>query len=58
VAANEKINPVTCKNFDVLSLLGAGAFGKEFLVQQTDGADSGHPYAMKELLKADIIKPY
>ncbi|PNF43832.1 Ribosomal protein S6 kinase alpha-5 [Cryptotermes secundus] len=55
VAAGE-VNPVTRKNFDVLSVLGAGAFGKVFLVRKKDGADSGHLYAMKELLKAKIIK--
>jgi ribosomal protein S6 kinase alpha-5 len=56
VAADENINPVTRKNFDVLCVLGAGAFRKVFLVWKTDGAYSGRLYAMKELLKADIIQ--
>ncbi|XP_033608905.1 uncharacterized protein LOC111868339 isoform X2 [Cryptotermes secundus] len=54
--APEKVNPVSRKNFDVLSVLGARAFGKDFLVRKTDSADSGHLYAMKVLAKADIIK--
>ncbi|PNF27171.1 hypothetical protein B7P43_G07842 [Cryptotermes secundus] len=51
-----KVNPVSRQNFDVLSVLGAGGFGKVFLVRKTDGADSGRLYAMKVLEKADIMK--
>jgi hypothetical protein len=32
------------------------AFGKVFLAQKMGGADFGHLYAMKELLKASIVK--
>ncbi|PNF19151.1 hypothetical protein B7P43_G09804 [Cryptotermes secundus] len=49
-------NPASRKNCDVLSVLGAGAFGKVFLVRKTDGADSGHLYAMKRLSKACIVE--
>jgi hypothetical protein len=54
--ATDEINPVTRKNFEVLSALGAGAFGKVFLVQKIGGDDSGYLYAMKELVKANIVK--
>ena len=43
------------EQFDVLRLLGSGAFGKVFLVRKKGGADDGRLYAMKVLQKSSII---
>ena len=40
-------------DFNILSVLGAGAFGKVYLVQKKDDQKV---YAMKTLRKYDIIK--
>ena len=41
-------------SFNLLQVLGTGAYGKVFLVQKVTGADQGKPYAMKVLKKATI----
>ncbi|XP_048263999.1 ribosomal protein S6 kinase alpha-5 isoform X3 [Bombus terrestris] len=43
-------------HFDLLKVLGTGAYGKVFLVRKRTGADTGRLYAMKVLKKASIIQ--
>ena len=51
--SNEKVG---MKNFELLKLLGTGAYGKVFLVRKLGGNDSGKLYAMKVLKKAAIVQ--
>lgn len=46
----------TPASFDNLSCIGAGAYGKVFLVKKNCGVDSGRTYAMKVLRKDHIVK--
>lgn len=41
-------------NFELLKVLGTGAYGKVFLVRKIGGHDHGKLYAMKVLKKASI----
>uniref|UniRef100_A0A336MXV5 CSON007135 protein n=1 Tax=Culicoides sonorensis TaxID=179676 RepID=A0A336MXV5_CULSO len=50
---NDKVN---LKDFDILKVLGTGAYGKVFLVRKNNGADAGQLYAMKVIKKAAIIQ--
>jgi len=52
------MNPhaVHMKDFDLLKVLGTGAYGKVFLVRKIRGPDRGHLYAMKILKKANIVQ--
>jgi len=43
-------------NFELLKVLGTGAYGKVFLVRKVSGQDSGKLYAMKVLKKATIVQ--
>ncbi|KAK1130917.1 hypothetical protein K0M31_017223 [Melipona bicolor] len=43
-------------HFDLLKVLGTGAYGKVFLVRKRMGADAGRLYAMKVLKKASIVQ--
>ncbi|XP_063705272.1 ribosomal protein S6 kinase alpha-5-like [Culicoides brevitarsis] len=47
---------VGLKDFDVLKVLGTGAYGKVFLVRKKNGCDQGKLYAMKVIKKAAIIQ--
>ncbi|KAG9481792.1 hypothetical protein GDO78_010816 [Eleutherodactylus coqui] len=47
---------VGIENFELLKVLGTGAYGKVFLVRKISGHDSGKLYAMKVLKKATIIQ--
>ncbi|KAE8586211.1 hypothetical protein XENTR_v10021594 [Xenopus tropicalis] len=47
---------VGLENFELLKVLGTGAYGKVFLVRKISGHDSGKLYAMKVLKKATIIQ--
>lgn len=47
---------LSCKDFQVISVLGQGAFGKVYLVLKLTGSDKGKTYAMKTLKKTEIIK--
>ncbi|XP_054282176.1 ribosomal protein S6 kinase alpha-5-like isoform X2 [Macrosteles quadrilineatus] len=53
---------LTCKGrvdmscFDLLKVLGTGAYGKVFLVRKKGGVDDGRLYAMKVLKKATIVQ--
>ncbi|KAL7685001.1 putative C2 domain, GPCR kinase, FYVE zinc finger, protein kinase-like domain superfamily [Plasmopara halstedii] len=48
--------PLTITDFDLLKVVGRGAFGKVLLVRKKDGKNSGQIYAMKILVKSHIIK--
>lgn len=47
---------VDISDFDLLKVLGTGAYGKVFLVRKLRGHDSGKLYAMKVLKKASIVQ--
>ena len=47
---------VSEKDFDPVSVLGLGAYGKVILVRKIGGIDNGVMYAMKTLKKKEIIK--
>ena len=47
---------VTKRDFEILSVLGKGAYGKVFLVKKKQGSDKGKTYAMKTLKKQEIVK--
>uniref|UniRef100_A0A669D5L2 non-specific serine/threonine protein kinase n=1 Tax=Oreochromis niloticus TaxID=8128 RepID=A0A669D5L2_ORENI len=44
------------ENFELLKVLGTGAYGKVFLVRKNSGHDVGQLYAMKVLKKAAIVQ--
>mmetsp|Transcript_28161 Transcript_28161/g.84228 ORF Transcript_28161/g.84228 Transcript_28161/m.84228 type:complete len:762 (+) Transcript_28161:61-2346(+) len=45
---------VSAKDFELLKMLGAGSFGKVFLVRKITGTDAKALYAMKVLTKAKL----
>ncbi|XP_017770517.1 PREDICTED: ribosomal protein S6 kinase alpha-5-like [Nicrophorus vespilloides] len=47
---------VDMSHFDLLKVLGTGAYGKVFLVRKRGGSDDGRLYAMKVLKKATIVQ--
>ena len=47
---------VGMKDFELLKVLGTGAYGKVFLVRKVGGTDAGKLYAMKVLKKASIVQ--
>ena len=47
---------VDMSNFELLKVLGTGAYGKVFLVRKIGGHDDKKLYAMKVLKKATIIQ--
>uniref|UniRef100_A0A8C3SED9 non-specific serine/threonine protein kinase n=1 Tax=Chelydra serpentina TaxID=8475 RepID=A0A8C3SED9_CHESE len=47
---------VGMENFELLKVLGTGAYGKVFLVRKMTGHDVGKLYAMKVLRKAAIVQ--
>jgi len=47
---------VDMSNFELLKVLGTGAYGKVFLVRKVGGYDHGKLYAMKVLKKAAIVQ--
>ncbi|CAF3504639.1 unnamed protein product [Rotaria socialis] len=47
---------VDMSDFELLKVLGTGAYGKVFLVRKITGADTGQLYAMKVLKKAAILQ--
>ncbi|XP_056630842.1 ribosomal protein S6 kinase alpha-5-like isoform X1 [Diorhabda sublineata] len=50
------IGRVDMAHFDLLKVLGTGAYGKVFLVRKRGGFDDGRLYAMKVLKKATIVQ--
>lgn len=49
----EKVGP---ENFELLKVLGTGAYGKVFLVRKNGGFDHGKLFAMKVLKKGTILQ--
>ncbi|XP_038665664.1 ribosomal protein S6 kinase alpha-5-like isoform X1 [Scyliorhinus canicula] len=47
---------VGLENFELLKVLGTGAYGKVFLVRKISGHDANKLYAMKVLKKASIVQ--
>jgi len=47
---------VGMEDFELLKVLGTGAYGKVFLVRKLSGTDRGKLYAMKVLKKASIVQ--
>ncbi|XP_022261454.1 ribosomal protein S6 kinase alpha-4 isoform X1 [Canis lupus familiaris] len=47
---------VSVENFELLKVLGTGAYGKVFLVRKAVGHDAGKLYAMKVLRKAALVQ--
>nr|XP_053639743.1 ribosomal protein S6 kinase alpha-5-like isoform X1 [Cherax quadricarinatus] len=47
---------VDMAHFELLKVLGTGAYGKVFLVRKVSGKDAGKLYAMKVLKKATIVQ--
>ncbi|VEN34086.1 unnamed protein product [Callosobruchus maculatus] len=50
------VGRVDMSHFDLLKVLGTGAYGKVFLVRKRGGSDNGRLYAMKVLKKATIVQ--
>lgn len=46
---------VSMKDFELLRVLGTGAYGKVFLTRKITGPDKGKLYALKQLKKASIV---
>ena len=46
---------VSMKDFELLRVLGTGAYGKVFLTRKISGPDKGKLYALKQLKKASIV---
>ena len=44
------------EDFDLLKVLGTGAYGKVFLARKKTGVDKGQLFAMKVLKKATIVQ--
>lgn len=47
---------VSKHDFEIVSVLGQGAYGKVFLVRKKSGHDAGMTYAMKTLKKLEIMR--
>ncbi|GLE05498.1 hypothetical protein PINS_up014521 [Pythium insidiosum] len=56
LAKEAEKKPMSIEDFDLMKVVGRGAFGKVLLVRKKDGKNAGHIYAMKILVKAHIIK--
>ncbi|XP_011150688.1 ribosomal protein S6 kinase alpha-5 [Harpegnathos saltator] len=54
--ADSRNQKVDMTHFDLLKILGTGAYGKVFLVRKRTGTDAGMLYAMKVLKKAAIVQ--
>ncbi|TYZ61032.1 hypothetical protein PybrP1_012121 [[Pythium] brassicae (nom. inval.)] len=55
LAKEAEKRPLTIEDFDLLKVVGRGAFGKVLLVRKKEGKHSGQIYAMKILVKAHIM---
>lgn len=56
LAKEAEKRPLNIEDFDLLKVVGRGAFGKVLLVRKKDGKNGGQIYAMKILVKAHIVK--
>ncbi|KAF0698367.1 Aste57867_11017 [Aphanomyces stellatus] len=54
--AKEKDKPLSIEDFDLMKVVGRGAFGKVMLVRKKNGKNAGSIYAMKILKKAHIVQ--
>lgn len=53
LSENDKVD---ISYFDVIKVLGTGAYGKVYLVRKKSGHDMGQLYAMKVLKKATVVQ--
>lgn len=53
---NKIYRKIGIKDFEMISMLGCGSYGKVSLVKKLTGADKGTLYAMKTIKKIKIIK--
>lgn len=53
---NSIAKDTTENDFEPVSVLGQGAYGKVILVRKKGGTDDGVMYAMKTLKKKELIK--
>ncbi|TMW65952.1 hypothetical protein Poli38472_003717 [Pythium oligandrum] len=56
MAKEAEKKPMGIEDFDLMKVVGRGAFGKVLLVRKKEGKHAGNIYAMKILVKAHIIK--
>lgn len=47
---------VDISHFDIIKVLGTGAYGKVYLVRKKSGHDKGQLYAMKVLKKTTVVQ--
>ena len=47
---------INLKDFEMISVLGCGSYGKVSLVKKFNGSDKGILYAMKTIKKLKVIK--
>ena len=47
--------PVSLKDFKLMKVVGRGAFGKVMLAQKTTGEQAGKVFAIKVLIKSDVV---
>lgn len=47
---------VDISHFDIIKVLGTGAYGKVYLVRKRGGHDQGQLYAMKVLKKVTVVQ--
>lgn len=55
-AKEELAKPMCIEDFELIKVVGKGAFGKVLLVKKLNGKNTGSIYAMKILTKAYIVK--
>uniref|UniRef100_A0A914URH7 Protein kinase domain-containing protein n=1 Tax=Plectus sambesii TaxID=2011161 RepID=A0A914URH7_9BILA len=56
IDSNLNSEKVSMENFELLRVLGKGAYGKVFLVRKVGGSDHGAIYAMKVLRKSRVMQ--
>ena len=56
VIKKSSASTVSMEDFDLLKVLGTGAYGKVFLAKKKTGVDAGQLFAMKVLKKATIVQ--
>ena len=55
-AKKKSESQVSMEDFDLLKVLGTGAYGKVFLARKKTGTNAGQLFAMKVLKKATIVQ--
>lgn len=56
LAKEAEKKPMTIEDFELLKVVGRGAFGKVLLVKKKEGKSRGDIFAMKILVKSHIVK--